>query len=80
MPAPTAAIELRVIFRRALGAVLPRRLALRLRREWLARCVVRGRATRACLRDNFIAFRKAGDDVLGDGSGESRKWDQHVDF
>jgi predicted O-methyltransferase YrrM len=31
-------------------------------------------------RDNFIAFRKTGDDVLGDGSGQSRKWDQHVDF
>jgi predicted O-methyltransferase YrrM len=31
-------------------------------------------------RDNFIAFRKTGDDLLGDGSGESRKWDQHVDF
>lgn len=31
-------------------------------------------------RDNFIAFRKIADDVLGDGSGQTRKWDQHVDF
>jgi predicted O-methyltransferase YrrM len=31
-------------------------------------------------RDNFIAFRKTGEDVLGDGSGQTRKWDQHVDF
>jgi FkbM family methyltransferase len=34
---------LRVIVRRALRAVLPRPLALRLRREWLARRVVRGK-------------------------------------
>jgi predicted O-methyltransferase YrrM len=30
--------------------------------------------------DNHIAFRKVGDDTLGDGSGGTRKWDQHVDF
>ena len=29
---------------------------------------------------NFIAFRKLADDSLGDGSTETRKWDQHVDF
>ena len=30
--------------------------------------------------DNHIAFRKTGDDRLGDGSDGTRKWDQHVDF
>jgi FkbM family methyltransferase len=34
---------LRVIFRRALRAVLPRALALRIRKEWLARRVVSGK-------------------------------------
>ena len=29
---------------------------------------------------NFIAFRKTAEDVLGDGSGGSRRWDQHHDF
>ena len=29
---------------------------------------------------NFIAFRKLADDTLGDGSADTRKWDQHVDF
>jgi predicted O-methyltransferase YrrM len=29
---------------------------------------------------NFIAFRKVADDFLGDGSKETRRWDQHVDF
>ena len=29
---------------------------------------------------DLIAFVKTGDDVLGDGSNESRRWDQHVDF
>lgn len=37
---------MRVIFRRALRAMLPRALALRLRREWLARRVVNGRGYR----------------------------------
>jgi predicted O-methyltransferase YrrM len=30
--------------------------------------------------DNFIAFRKTAEDVLGDGSGGSRRWDQHHEF
>ena len=30
--------------------------------------------------DNFIAFRKIAEDVLSDGSHQTRKWDQHVDF
>ena len=30
--------------------------------------------------DNFIAFRKTADDLLGDGSGGSRRWDQHHEF
>jgi predicted O-methyltransferase YrrM len=29
---------------------------------------------------NFIAFQKTGEDVLGDGSDGSRRWDQHRDF
>jgi predicted O-methyltransferase YrrM len=29
---------------------------------------------------NFIAFRKLAGDSLGDGSNETRRWDQHVDF
>ena len=29
---------------------------------------------------NFIAFRKLADDILGDGSNGTRRWDQHVDF
>ena len=29
---------------------------------------------------NFIAFQKTAEDVLGDGSGGSRRWDQHHDF
>lgn len=30
--------------------------------------------------DNFIAFRKTADDVLGNGAGGTRRWDQHSDF
>jgi predicted O-methyltransferase YrrM len=30
--------------------------------------------------DDFVAFVKTGDDVLGDGSDGSRRWDQHFDF
>ena len=30
--------------------------------------------------DNHIAFRKLGDDLLGDGSNGTRKWNQHIDF
>jgi predicted O-methyltransferase YrrM len=30
--------------------------------------------------DNFIAFQKMGDDILGDGTKHTRKWDQHIDF
>jgi predicted O-methyltransferase YrrM len=30
--------------------------------------------------DNFIAFRKVSDDLHGDGSNRTRKWDQHIDF
>src|SRR5258705_5003907 len=30
--------------------------------------------------DNFIAFRKIADDKRGNGSGGSRRWDQHHDF
>jgi predicted O-methyltransferase YrrM len=30
--------------------------------------------------DNFIAFRKVGDDKRGNGSGGTRRWDQHHDF
>jgi len=30
--------------------------------------------------DNFIAFRKTGDDKRGNGSGGSRRWDQHHEF
>ncbi len=30
--------------------------------------------------DNFIAFRKIADDRRGDGSGGTRRWDQHHDF
>jgi predicted O-methyltransferase YrrM len=29
---------------------------------------------------NLIAFRKIGDDVLGDGTNGSRRWDQHHEF
>jgi predicted O-methyltransferase YrrM len=29
---------------------------------------------------NFIAFRKTADDLLGDGTSETRKWDQHFEF
>jgi hypothetical protein len=29
---------------------------------------------------NFIAFQKTAEDVLGDGSAGSRRWDQHRDF
>ena len=30
--------------------------------------------------DNFIAFKKTAEDLLGDGSGGSRRWDQHHEF
>ena len=30
--------------------------------------------------DNFIAFRKVGDDKRGNGSGGTRRWDQHHEF
>ena len=30
--------------------------------------------------DNHIAFRKVSDDLLGDGSNGTRRWDQHIDF
>ena len=30
--------------------------------------------------DHFVAFRKIAEDVLGDGTSGSRRWDQHVDF
>lgn len=30
--------------------------------------------------DNFIAFRKIANDVRGDGSNETRRWDQHEEF
>jgi hypothetical protein len=30
--------------------------------------------------DNHIAFQKLGDDLLGDGSDGTRRWDQHVEF
>lgn len=30
--------------------------------------------------DNFIAFRKIADDKRGNGSGGTRRWDQHHDF
>jgi len=30
--------------------------------------------------DNHIAFRKVSEDLLGDGSNGTRRWDQHVDF
>jgi predicted O-methyltransferase YrrM len=29
---------------------------------------------------HFVAFRKTAEDVLGDGSNGSRRWDQHFDF
>jgi predicted O-methyltransferase YrrM len=29
---------------------------------------------------HFVAFRKTGEDVLGDGTNGSRRWDQHLDF
>jgi predicted O-methyltransferase YrrM len=29
---------------------------------------------------HFVAFRKTAEDVLGDGSKGSRRWDQHLDF
>jgi len=29
---------------------------------------------------NFIAFRKLADDLAGDGSNGTRRWDQHVEF
>lgn len=29
---------------------------------------------------NHVAFRKLGDDILGDGTGGTRGWDQHIDF
>jgi predicted O-methyltransferase YrrM len=29
---------------------------------------------------NFIAFRKVADDLLGDGSVGTRRWDQHIEF
>jgi len=31
-------------------------------------------------RDNFIAFRKIADDKRGNGSGGTRRWDQHHEF
>jgi predicted O-methyltransferase YrrM len=30
--------------------------------------------------DDYVAFRKIGEDALGDGSGGTRRWDQHVEF
>jgi hypothetical protein len=30
--------------------------------------------------DNFIAFRKTGEDARGNGSGGTRRWDQHHEF
>lgn len=30
--------------------------------------------------DNYIAFKKTGEDLLGDGSGGTRRWDQHHEF
>jgi len=30
--------------------------------------------------DNFIAFKKIAEDLLGDGSGGTRRWDQHHEF
>lgn len=30
--------------------------------------------------DNFIAFKKTAEDLLGDGSDGSRRWDQHHEF
>jgi predicted O-methyltransferase YrrM len=30
--------------------------------------------------DNFIAFKKTAEDLLGDGSGGTRRWDQHHEF
>lgn len=29
---------------------------------------------------DVVAFIKTGDDILGDGSADSRRWDQHVEF
>ena len=29
---------------------------------------------------DLVAFSKTADDVLGDGTGNSRRWDQHIDF
>jgi predicted O-methyltransferase YrrM len=29
---------------------------------------------------HFVAFRKTAEDVLGDGTNGSRRWDQHLDF
>ena len=29
---------------------------------------------------HFVAFRKTAEDVLGDGTNGSRRWDQHIDF
>jgi predicted O-methyltransferase YrrM len=31
-------------------------------------------------RDNFMAFRKTAEDVRGNGSNGTRRWDQHYDF
>jgi hypothetical protein len=29
---------------------------------------------------DFAAFEKTGDDLPGDGSNGTRRWDQHIDF
>lgn len=65
---------------RAVGSALSsfplRRLAERLVRP----DILRPDSALGLPPDNFIAFRKTAEDVLGNGAAGTRAWDQHSDF
>jgi predicted O-methyltransferase YrrM len=69
----------RAMFNRLTGVLRSRALS-RLSRHLIRPDVLQPDATLGLPLDNYIAFRKLGDDVLGNGSEGTRGWNQHIDF
>ncbi len=64
----------------AFGAVARARAIQRLTKHVVRPDVLVPDASLGLPPHNHIAFRKLADDILGDGRGGTRRWDQHDDF